>query len=137
MKRPNWLKNTIGAIIIVPLFAALAGCGGGITDLSSTGGTGGGTGGGGGGGASLSATVNWAPVTTNLDGSPVTELAGYRVLYGTESGSYSTTVDIADPAAANAVISGLEANTTYYFVVAAYDTSGNQSPYSNEGIKNL
>ena len=118
---------------MVPLFAALAGCGGGITTgVSGTGGTDGG-----GGGASLTATLNWSPVTTNEDGSPSTELAGYRVLYGTESGNYTTTVEIADPDAANAVISNLEANTTYYFVVTAYDTSGNQSEFSNEGVKTL
>ena len=133
MRRSNWLKNTIGAIVIVPLFAALAGCGGGTTGVSGTGGTGGG----GGGGTSLTATLNWSPVTTNIDGSQLTELAGYRVHYGTASGNYTTTVDIADPTAANAVISNLQANTTYYFVVTAYDTSGNQSEFSNEGIKTL
>ncbi|MFQ5735863.1 MAG: fibronectin type III domain-containing protein [Thermodesulfobacteriota bacterium] len=131
MKRSNWIKNIIGAIILPVMLIAFTGCGGGgATGVSGTGGTGGGA-------ASLSATINWSPVTTNIDGSPLTELAGYRVHYGTEPGVYTTTVDIADPTAASAVISGLQAGTTYYFVVTAYDTSGNQSAYSNEGVKTL
>ncbi len=138
MRRSAWLKSKIGAILLPALLIAITGCGagGGGTDaVVSSGGT---TGGGGtGGAASLSATLNWTPVTTNIDGSPLTELAGYRVHYGTQSGNYTTTVDVADPAAANAVISNLQAGTTYYFVVTAYDTSGNQSQYSNEGVKAL
>lgn len=153
MKRSAWLKSKIGVILLPALFIAITGCGagtggtggaissGGTTGGTTTGGTSGGgtTGGGttGGGAASLSATVSWTPVTTNTDGSPLTELAGYRVHYGTQSGNYTTTVDITDPAAANAIISNLQAGTTYYFVVTAYDTSGNQSQYSNEGVKAL
>jgi len=131
MRRPNWLKNTIGAIIIVPLFAALAGCGGGITELS-------GTGGGGGGGATLkSATVAWNQSTTNSDGSPLLDLAGYRVYYGTSSGDYTTTVEISDPSATSTVIDNLPVNTTYYFALTAYDNFGNESAFSNEGVKTL
>lgn len=113
------------------MFIAVTGCGGGGTGgVTGVGGTGGGT-------VSLAATLSWSPVTTNTDGSELTELAGYRVHYGTESGNYTVSVDIADPTAASAVIANLQAGTIYYFAVTAYDTSGNQSEYSNEGIKSL
>lgn len=118
----------------------LAGCGsGGLTTStgSSTGSTGGTTGGTTGGVVLKSATLLWAPATTNSDGTPLSDLAGYRVYYGTASGNYTTTVDVSDPAATSAQIDGLTPNTTYYFAVTAYDSSGNESSFSNEGVKAL
>ena len=50
------------------------------------------------------------------------DLAGYRVQYGTVSGSPSTTVDVG--MATSRTFTGLQAGTTYYFRVVAYDTSG-------------
>ncbi len=34
------------------------------------------------------ATLSWTPPTQNTDGSPLTDLAGYRVYWGTSSGNY-------------------------------------------------
>jgi len=34
------------------------------------------------------ATVSWIPPTTNTDGTALTDLAGYKVYYGTVSWSY-------------------------------------------------
>lgn len=147
MRRSNWLKNKIGAILALILLVAISGCGaGGGTDaVVSSGGTiggttgdTGGTGGTTGGGAVVkSATLSWSPATTNSDGTPLVDLAGYRVYYGTSSGNYTNTVDISDPAATSTLIAGLASYTTYYFAVTAYDTSGNESSFSNEGVKAL
>ncbi|HEX5679822.1 MAG TPA: choice-of-anchor U domain-containing protein, partial [Desulfobacterales bacterium] len=58
------------------------------------------------------------------------DLAGYKVHYGTASGSYTTVVDVHK--VTTAVVTGLSAGQTYYFVVTAYNASGNESGYSNQ-----
>jgi len=138
MRRTNCLRNIFCAIIIIPLFALLAGCGGGATGVSGLGGGSGsgGSGGGGGGGSSIvSATLSWSPVITNSDGSLMTDLAGYKVYYGLASGSYTTPIDVGNTT--SSVITGLNSGTTYYFTVTAYDGSGNESPYATEVSKTL
>ncbi len=57
------------------------------------------------------------------------QVAGYKLAYGTSTGNYANTVD-----AGNNTSYTLQnlSGATYYFVVAAYDSSGNQSPPSAE-----
>jgi hypothetical protein len=52
-------------------------------------------------------------------------LAGYRVQYGTVSGSPSTTIDVGR--VTSRTFTGLQAGTTYYFRVVAYNTAGQTS----------
>jgi len=80
-----------------------------------------------------SATLTWDPPTTNVDQTPLTDLAGYKVYYGTTSGTYSSTIDVGN--VINYTVSSLAENTTYYFAVTAYDTLANESSYSNEVSK--
>lgn len=56
------------------------------------------------------------------------DLAGYRVYRGTVSGTYSLVEDVGDQTAYNDIVS----DGGYYWVITAYDTSGNESDYSNE-----
>ena len=49
--------------------------------------------------------VSWTAPTTNANGSPLTDLGGYRVHYGTCAGQYSTTLDAG--IATQVVIAGL------------------------------
>ncbi len=99
---------------------------------------------GGGGGGSVtvnhvgfgSATLSWAPPTQNTDGSPLTDLAGYKIYYGTESGNYQTSIQIDNPGIAIYVVETLTPNT-YYFVLTAIDSSGIESLYSNEASKQV
>lgn len=60
------------------------------------------------------------------------DLAGYRIHYGTASGSYSVHVDVGNVTAYTAP--GLADQTRYYFVATAYDNAipSNESGYSNE-----
>jgi hypothetical protein len=58
------------------------------------------------------------------------DLAGYRVEYGTVSGSPSTTVDVGN--VTQRQFSGLQAGVTYYFRVKAYNTSSQESAPSTE-----
>lgn len=59
------------------------------------------------------------------------DLAGYRVYYGTSPGVYTQSVDVGN--VTSTTISGLTDCTIYYFGVKAYDTANNESTnYSNE-----
>ena len=67
-----------------------------------------------------------AAPTTRTDGSPLTNLAGYRIRYGTSSGSYPNLIGIPNGGLTSAVIENLPP-ATYYFVISAYDTAGAES----------
>ncbi len=86
--------------------------------------------------ATGSATLSWTPPTTRTDGSPLTNLAGYRVLWGTTQGSYPNSVKIANPGLSSYVVSNLSP-ATYYFVVTAFDKNGLESGHSNRAQKTL
>ena len=86
--------------------------------------------------ASSSAALSWSAPTENTDGTPLTNLAGYHIRYGTSAGDLSQTIDVAEAAATGYVVSGL-ASGTYYFSVSAYNTSGLEGPASTIGSKTL
>ena len=73
-------------------------------------------------GFAASVTLAWNPNSES-------NLAGYKVQYGTAPGVHPTTVDVGNQT--TYVVGGLGPGT-YYFVVLAYNTSGLQSPLSNE-----
>jgi len=79
---------------------------------------------------SLASTAHSATVTLAWDPNPEPSVAGYRLYLGTSPGYYTSSVDVA--ASTQATISSLIEGVTYYMAVTAYDTSGNQSGYSNE-----
>ena len=76
-----------------------------------------------------SATLSWQAPTTRTDGSPLTNLSGYRIRYGTSSGNYPNLIGIPNGGLTSAVIENLPPST-YYFVVSAYDTNGAESANS-------
>ena len=78
---------------------------------------------------SATATLSWTAPTTNTDGTPLTDLAGFKVYYGTSAGSYSQSFDAGN--VLSYTISNLSSGT-YYFAATAYDTAGNESVYSNQ-----
>ena len=80
--------------------------------------------------AQLSAT--WTAPTTNTDGSPLTDLAGYRVYLGLRPATYTTVTDVG--LTTQAILGDLQGATTYYLAATAYDTSGNESRFSPEAV---
>ena len=70
-----------------------------------------------------------AQVTLAWDANSESDLGGYRVHYGTSSTSYSVHIDVNK--ATTYTVTGLTAGQTYYFAATAYDTSGNESGFSN------
>src|SRR5262245_54777700 len=73
-------------------------------------------------------SLSWKAPTTNQNGTPLTDLKGFKVYYGFASRSYNVTTDVG--LTTNATLSGLQDGRTYYFAVTAYDTSGNQSLFT-------
>ncbi len=84
--------------------------------------------------AHASVTRTWTAPTINTNGTPLTDLAGYTLYYGNSSGNYTTTVNVGN--VTTYTFTNLAAGT-YYFAVTAYDTSGNQSAYSNEVVQTV
>jgi len=64
------------------------------------------------------------------DASADSNVAGYNVAYGTTTGRYNQTFNAGNSTAAT--VSSLSPNTTYYFVVKAYNSIGLESVPSNE-----
>jgi hypothetical protein len=93
--------------------------------------------GGGGGGSSPSGAgtiaMAWDLPATNVDGSPLTDLGGYKLYYGTASGIYDYSVDVGNVTIYT--LTGLTRGQTYYIALTAYDISNNESDYSNEVSK--
>lgn len=86
--------------------------------------------------ATGSATLSWQPPTQNSDGSPLTNLAGYKVYWGTVQGTYPNSVTINNPGIATYVVTNLAPNT-YFFAVTAVNTSGVESAQSNSASKTI
>ncbi|WP_367873148.1 Ig-like domain-containing protein [Luteolibacter sp. Populi] len=64
-------------------------------------------------------------VTLAWNANPETNIAGYRLRYGTARGTYTSTVEAGKTLSATAT--GLNTGTTYYFTVIAYNTTGQSS----------
>lgn len=80
--------------------------------------------------ASTGVTINWTPPTQNTDGTPLTNLAGYDIHYGTQPGNYTQAVNVSNPGIATYVVDNLSPGT-YYFTVTAVNTQGAESPLSS------
>lgn len=76
--------------------------------------------------------ISWQPPSKKVDGSDLTDLAGYRIYYGTRlgPGGYSQWVDVESALATSHLIENL-ATGTYYVAIVAVDSSGNESRFSN------
>jgi hypothetical protein len=81
-------------------------------------------------------TLNWLPPTQTTDGSPLSNLGGYRVYWGTEEGAYPNSVTIETPGLASYVVEQLTP-ATWHFVVTAVTSNGIESGYSNVFTKTI
>ena len=77
-------------------------------------------------GIAQAATVQ---VTWNPNTEP--DLSGYKLYHGTASGQYGEPVDVGNVTGHVMEITP-QHGATYYFALTAYDTSGNESGYSDE-----
>lgn len=77
-----------------------------------------------------SATLTWTPNTDP-------DLAGYKIYQATASGAYGASLATVSAGTTTYQATGLAANTTYFFVITAYDSAGNESSFSDEVSKRI
>jgi hypothetical protein len=84
-------------------------------------------------GAAIS--LSWTAPYEREDGTPIpmSDIAGYRVYYGSSQGDYSEIVDIADSSTMQVTLNNVPSGT-YYIVVTTYDVDGRESGYSEEVV---
>jgi hypothetical protein len=82
------------------------------------------------------ALLSWTPPTENTDNSALTDLAGYKIYYGTSSGSYDDTITISNPGLTSYLVENL-ASSDWYFVMTSVNSSGIESSYSIEVTKTI
>ena len=70
-----------------------------------------------------SATVSWTASVQNTDGTPLTDVAGYVIRYGTSPTSLTKSIVVSDPGLTTGTVRSLPAGT-YYFSVATRNSSG-------------
>jgi hypothetical protein len=95
----------------------------GVTTAPPSGGTG-------------SATLSWVPPTRNTNGTTLTNLAGYRINYGTSASSLTRTVTLNNPGLSSYVLDGLAAGT-WYFSMKAFTSTGTESAASATQSKTI
>ncbi len=81
-----------------------------------------------------SVTLTWTAPTQNTDGTQLTNLASYRIYYGTNSAALTQTVDVTNASISTYVISNLSPGT-WYFAVKAKSVAGVESDLSNMASK--
>lgn len=86
------------------------------------------------------ATLNWDSVITNTDGTVCTDLAGYNVYSSATTGGPYTKLLTTSALVTTATVSITVPNNiviTHYYVATAFDTTGNESAFSNEASKSF
>ncbi len=66
----------------------------------------------------------------------MSEISGYKVYYGVDSGKYRFVVDVPNGDVTSYVINDVPVGT-YYVAMTVYDTSNRESDYSGEVVKTV
>ena len=82
------------------------------------------------------ALMSWTSPTDNTDNSTLTDLAGFKIYYGTFPGEYDKTITINNPGLSSYLVENL-ASSDWFFVMTAFNTSGIESAYSAEVYKEI
>lgn len=76
------------------------------------------------------ATLSWVAPTKNTDGSSLTDLKGFKIVYGTSASALNNSQSVDSKTATSATVAALGAGT-WYFAVRAVSTSGSESNNSS------
>jgi hypothetical protein len=120
---PNLMIKRL--LILIAFIFFLSGCGGSGSSGTSVVPQGNGT-----------ALVSWVPPTENTDSSSLTDLAGFKIYYGTFPGDYVKTVTINNPGLSSFLIDSL-GSSDWFFAMTAFNSSGIESAYSTEASKTI
>lgn len=118
------VRASFGLILVAVVGTVLAGC----------------TGGGGGDDSAPSAApapAATATLTFQWDPVAVSDLAGYKIYRSTTAGTYGSPIAVLPASTTTYQMTNLTKGVTYYFAVSAYDTSGNESSFSNEQSRTI
>ena len=80
-----------------------------------------------------SVTLQWQPPTENTDGTPLTDLAGYRIYYGVDPAELSSLIELPNPGLTTYVVEELTPST-WYFAMTSVNDQGQESDLSNQLI---
>lgn len=84
--------------------------------------------------ATGSATLSWTSPTVNSDGSPLTDLAGYKIYWGTSPGGYTQSARIENPGITTYMVEQLTPGT-WYFAASAFNAMDVESQLTNPASK--
>lgn len=121
-------RSTSGAETVGPIDAATtfglscSGVGGSATTLISV-------------AVNGTVTLSWQAPTENVDGTAISDLAGFRIYFGPMSGSYTDQLDVSSPGTSTQSLT--LPSGSYYFAMTAVDADGNESGYSNEVVRTV
>lgn len=87
-------------------------------------------------GVQSSVTLSWVAPTENEDGSSLTDLAGYKVYWGTSPGNYTQSVTINNASVSTYVIDNISPGT-YEFVATSFNLAGVESAFSSPASKTV
>lgn len=82
------------------------------------------------------ATLSWTPVVGNTNGTALTDLAGYRIYFGSSPGTLNTVVVLSNPGLTTYQVTNLSSGT-WYFAVAAFASTGTEGVLSNIASKTV
>ena len=82
--------------------------------------------------------LNWIAPSEREDGTPLSlsEIAGYRIYYGSSTGAYPNLIEMMDGSAVEVNLNNLSPGL-YYFVITTLDTDGRESAFSEEVMINI
>ena len=83
-----------------------------------------------------SVVLTWNAPLTRTDGSPIGELAGYRIRYGDEPDGLRCEIEIGDPKAVSWKLTDLSPGT-WYFAVVSVDSAKVESRQSDVVSKKI
>lgn len=83
-----------------------------------------------------SVTLSWQPPTTNADGSPMTDLAGYRIYYGRTADTLDQIAPVDNAGTTRFVVDNLSP-ATWYFSMKSVNSAGIESSFSSVVSTNL
>ena len=76
------------------------------------------------------ATLSWTPPTRRVDGTPLDNLAGFRIYVGSDPTQLERVRQIRNPGVTRYLVEGLSAGE-WAFAITAFDADGRESAYGN------